>query len=431
MKKILNNGLTIVLKSTSENAQEVSLTFKCGHVNEPKIGIAAVYENIVKQNANNLMSICGGSMTSFVTGVKTSITVAVKNLYDNCVAAAVTKKALNNAIEDIVQHTKDLAPLPLRQAKLAYKHTAFGKNEVFWKTDDYIDKISQLTVDDVKAYITDNFVAKNVVLGYCGPKKYFDSVVEIAEQYFGALATGKRKNINLEYTGGYQNIEGNGKMQIALFGWDISKADNTASTNVLMSMLSGRLERSIGEAHLSAEAQVKIAGYFGLRTLRIAISCANKKDYDKCIDIVCRNVKRLQTSEASDRRIETSRQRAMSERLGVSNEALPRSVEIAWALLGRDIDYDADSAISNIWNVTAYDVQETAQVIFSKQMTCVFYTTQPFPSFEDIKDAMSADSQSGERAAEAVEDPEFADADPEFTDAERAAIERIDALNAE
>ena len=31
MKKILNNGLTIVLKSTSENAQEVSLTFKCGH----------------------------------------------------------------------------------------------------------------------------------------------------------------------------------------------------------------------------------------------------------------------------------------------------------------------------------------------------------------------------------------------------------------
>ena len=83
MKKILNNGLTIVLKSTSENAQEVSLTFKCGHVNEPKIGIAAVYENIVKQNANNLMSICGGSMTSFVTGVKTSITVAGKNIYDN------------------------------------------------------------------------------------------------------------------------------------------------------------------------------------------------------------------------------------------------------------------------------------------------------------------------------------------------------------
>ena len=107
----------------------------------------------------------------------------------------------------------------------------------------------------------------------------------------------------------------------------------------MMSMLSGRLERSLAEAGLVAEAVVKIAGYFGLRTLRIAVSCdadsvsaengKKRNVLQECIDVVSKNVKRLQTSIASDRRMETSRQRAMAERLGISNEALPRSVEVA------------------------------------------------------------------------------------------------------
>ena len=50
MKKILNNGLTIVCKDVNK-FEEVSLTFKCGHINEPLVGIAGVYEKIVTQTA--------------------------------------------------------------------------------------------------------------------------------------------------------------------------------------------------------------------------------------------------------------------------------------------------------------------------------------------------------------------------------------------
>ena len=87
--------------------------------------------------------------------------------------------------------------------------------------------------------------------------------------------------------------------------------------------------------------------------------------------------------------METSKQKAMVERLAISNEALPRSVEIAWALLGRGIDYDADSAIANIWDVSARDVKDAAKEIFSKKMTCVLYTNATCDGVKDIEAKMA------------------------------------------
>ena len=430
MKKILNNGLTIVCKN-SNKFEEVSLTFKCGHVNEPKVGIAAVYEKIVTNNSSALGSILGGSMTSFVIsnqpGKLISIEEAVKALYDGCVKVSVKKQVLIAAVNDIVKHTEDMAPLPERQVKLAYKHTAFG-NSNLWKTDEYIDKISELKVKDVKDYIASNFVGHNLVIGYCGPEKNLDIFVAAVEKHFGALPKGsKNVDCSLVYTGGFQVIEGGGIKQVARFGWNLPKEYNTAETNILMSMLAGRLERSIARANIAADTVVKIAGYFGLRTLCVTLTSFGKADFDAGVDIVLANIKRLQASLASDRRMETTRARAASERLGVSNEALPKSVVIAWALLGRNIDYDVDSVISNLYNVTARDVQDAAREIFSKEPTVVLYTNKPYPSFEEIKKAMDPAADEVESKSQEAALPE--DDDLELTEAEKAAIERIDACN--
>ena len=425
MKKIFNNGLIIVSKS-SNKFEEVSLTFKCGHVNEPKVGIAAVYEKIVTNNSPALGSILGGSMTSFVISNKPgsliSIEDAVKALYDGCVKVPVKKQALISAVNDIVKHTEDMAPLPERQVKLAYKHTAFG-NSNLWKTDEYIDKISELKVKDVKDYIAGNYVGNNIVIGYCGPEQNFDKVEAAVKKYFGSLPSGsKNVDCNLEYTGGFQVIEGGGIKQVARFGWNLPKEYNTAETNILMSMLAGRLERSVAQAKIAAETVVKIAGYFGLRTLCVTLTCFGKNDFDKGVNIVEANIKRLQASQASDRRMETTRARAASERLGVSNEALPKSVVIAWALLGRNIDYDVDSVISNLYNVSARDVQDAANEIFANEPTVVLYTNKPYPSFDEIKKAMDP---------KVVETAEQAPAAPSFSESERAAMARVDSLNAE
>ncbi len=384
----MENGITLVCRENNSANLEVSVTFKCGHINEPMLGIAAVYENVVHQASNNkVMSVYGGSMTSFVTTVaKEQLGCRLDELFSWC-CGSVTEERVTKAIADIVQHTKDLAPLPLRQAKLAYKHTAYGNNQVVWDTEDYIAKVSQITAKDVENYINDSFHGKNIVIAVSGASKILPTVQEaVMGSWFAlSLEEGKRQRLNnMLYTGGYQEIEGNGTTQIAMFGWDISDGEYLAETNVLMSMLSGRLERSLAGLGIPATYEIKVAGYFGLRSLRITVSCPTKSNFQKCIDVVAENVHRLRTSLASDRRLETSRQRAMAERLAISNEALPRSVKEAWSILRRSIDYDNDSAINGIWQVSAEDVRSAADIIFGRDITCVLYTNAKHESYESI-----------------------------------------------
>lgn len=416
MKKVLGNGVTIVCKSTRA-FEEMSLTFKCGHVNEPVVGIAGVYEKLVLMTSKFPMgSIFGGSMTSFVVrnvSGTNPVDSAVAALFKGCVKLSVTKAILAKAVEDIVKHTEDSVPLPERQVKLAYKHTAFG-NSTIWSIDEYIAKLEALTVDDVKKYIADNFVGNNVVIAYSGKEDDIDKVAEVVQKYFGNLPKGdKNADCTLDYTGGIQIIPGVGGINVARLGWNLPKEYNTAETNILMSMLAGRLERSLAEQKNPASAIVKIAGYFGLRTLCVTVTCPGKRNFDAAINILLANIKRLQLSEASDRRMETTRSRAATERLCVSNEVLPRSVEAAWALLGRNIDYDADSIINNMYDVNAHDVKIAAREIFSQKPTAVFYTRKPYPSYEKIVKAIACDNA----------------ANVKLTPAEKAAMEAIDASN--
>ena len=429
MKKILANGVTIVCKNACE-FKEVSLTFKSGHANEPKVGIAGVYEKLVTSNTHGTGSVFGGSMTSFIVynanGTST-LSKAVKALFSGCVKVPVTLKALTEVIKDVIQHTEDLAPLPERQVKLAYKHTAFG-NSKLWSTDEYIAKLQELTVKDVQEYIADNLVGNNIVVSYCGPidsehpEEDVNEVAKVVEKYFGKLPAGTKKaDCSLDYTGGFQFIQGEGAKHVARLGWYLPKEYNTAETNILMSMLAGRLERSMAEAKIDADTNVKVAGYFGLRTLGITLKCSGKRHFDAAFNIVLANIKRLQDSEATERRMETTRSRAANERLVVSNEVLPGSVEAAWSLLGRDIDYDADSVISDLYQVTAHDVKVAAREIFSQKPTVVLYTRKPYPTMDKIQKAIAYGAKPKAQVKKTDE--------TKFSEAEKAAMKSIDACH--
>jgi predicted Zn-dependent peptidase len=374
-KKVLGNG--VVLLHVANNGQagfELSLTFKCGHQNEPKLGLAALYENLVlRQAQGGLSAIYGGNLTSFQTsGPLSALNKKFNELWLCCLHPTIDADTVTIAADDIIKHTNDLAGIPLRQTKLAYKHTAFGQDDVVWDTAEYIKHVSSLTAEDVKEYVDTCFVGHNLVIGYSGSESGFAKVVKLADKLFGVLPAGKPSAVkSWFYTGGYQEIPGNGTVQIAMFGWDISRSGNFAETNVLMSMLSARLERAL--APLSATSEVKIAGYFGFRTLRISVACYNRKNFDKVLDEVCHQVHRLRNEQASDRRLETSKQRAMAERLAVSNELLPRSVHAAYLFLKRGIDYDNNRCVENISRTDAYDVMDKARDIFTPEMTCVIY----------------------------------------------------------
>ncbi|MBO6281113.1 MAG: insulinase family protein [Alphaproteobacteria bacterium] len=383
LKKVLENGITLVCCESNGSGFEVSLTIKSGHQNEPKLGLAALYENIVATQAQGgISAVCGGNITSFFTGGSMSeLSKKLNLLWHLCSNPVVCADTVTESINDIVLHTVDLAGVPMRQTKLAYKHTAFSQDKVVWNTDEYIKRVSSLMPDDVNDYIKTCYVGKNLIIGYSGPESSFERVEKLVSQLFGKLPEGKRSpGNNLLYTGGYQEIPGNGTIQIAMFGWDISRLSNFAETNVLMSMLSARLERAL--MPLKAASEVKIAGYFGYRTLRICVSCMQRSNFKKAVDVVCENVRRITHEDASDRRVETSRQRAMTERLAISNEALPQSVHAAWLQLRRGIDYDNDRCIRNIWRTTAADVRDKALDIFTKKMTCVVYGAHE--SYDDL-----------------------------------------------
>ena len=382
-KVVLNNGITILcVENNSTSGFEVSLTFKSGHQNEPKLGLAAVYEKIVEQQAQGEISaVYGGNITSFFTsGPLKTLSEKFNELWLYCEHPTVDSGTVQIAIDDIVQHTVDLAAVPMRQTKLAYKHTAFSQDDVVWDTTEYIAKVLSLTVDDVNNYITSNYVGRNIIIGYCGAESGFERLVKLVDKLFGSLPAGKPTPVkNLLYTGGYQEIPGNGTVQIAMFGWDLNLGDY-AETNVLMTMLSDRLERAV--APLSATSEVKIAGYFGFRTLRISVSCNNRRNFAKVVDEVCKQVARLKHENASPRRLETSRQRAMTQRLAMPNEALPNAVHAAWLFLKRGIDYDNNKCIANIYRTTANDVRDKALDIFAEKMTYVIYGAKA--SYEDI-----------------------------------------------
>ena len=381
MKKIvLSNGMKVV-KTNNSKVYSLSITVGIGHLNEPKLGLASVCEKVLAPQLNNALAIQGGTITSYLTGCPAE---EFENLLEKVAAVLknpnLSQELIDAAAEDVAQHTRDLAPLPERQWKLCYKHTAFGTSKLVWDLDAYIESVKSLKTEDLEALVDTYYTGKNIVIGVACDLPLAE-LKELMEKYFGSIPAGKKQKFEkLEYTGGYTARPAVGDVQTIAIGWDVSSLSNVAEANVLMSMLSGRLERDV--AGTGAVREVKIAGYYGMRTLRISIVAPADKDINDFIDIICKNVKRVTTTLASDRRMETSRQRAATEKLAKFSEPQDAAVEAAWQELGRNGMYDVDDRITATFLVSARNVKEIAQDIFSEKPTIVVFGENPYSEEE-------------------------------------------------
>ena len=381
MKKIvLSNGMKVV-KTNNSKVYSLSITVGIGHLNEPKLGLASVCEKVLAPQLNNALAIQGGTITSYLTGCPAE---EFENLLENVSAVLknpnLSQELIDAAAEDVAQHTRDLAPLPERQWKLCYKHTAFGTSKLVWDLDAYIESVKSLKTEDLEALVDTYYTGKNIVIGVACDLP-MDKLEKLMKEYFGKIPAGKKQKFEkLEYTGGYTARPAVGDVQTIAIGWDVSSLSNVAEANVLMSMLSGRLERDV--AGTGAVREVKIAGYYGMRTLRISIVAPADKDINDFIDIICKNVKRVTTTLASDRRMETSRQRAATEKLAKFSEPQDAAVEAAWQELGRNGMYDVDDRITATFLVSARNVKEIAQDIFSEKPTIVVFGENPYSEKE-------------------------------------------------
>lgn len=384
MKKIvLSNGLRVV-KTNNASVYSLSVTVGIGHLNEPKLGLAAVCEKVLAKQLNDAVAIQGGTITSYLTGSSAQEFDALLQKVSSVLMNPDLRQSLiDDAAEDVARHTRDLAPLPERQWKLRYKHTAFGSSDLVWDAEAYIASVKSLKTEDLEAVVDTYYTSANIVIGVACDLP-LRTLRELMEKYFGQLPKGKKQQFEkLDYTGGYAQLPVVGGYKTIAIGWDVSDLSGVAEANVMMSMLSGRLERDLAGAF--ALREVKIAGYYGMRTLRVSIVVGADEDINPYIDILCSNIRRLCTTEASDRRMETSRQRAGVEKLAKFADEEYAAVEIAWQELGRSGMYDIDERIDATFKVTAHDVQEISRDIFSGVPTIIVAAENPYSKEEILE----------------------------------------------
>ena len=361
----LENGLSVMYAGLAKKFS-VCVSINVGHVNEPKLGIANLFERTLLLQTCGIVPVFGGTMTAYTTGGDSLDEVLAKARKIFC-DTVVTPEYLERAKELICAQTYDMAPMTMRRMKLAYKHVAFGADLVR-PTEEYLGAINSYTVEDVREFANTYYTGSNIVLVVSGPNVSDLELEKLADEYFGDIPRGveaPRAKSNI-YTGGFDKIDVTNKTTRLMFGWDMSalSIDDSAATNVMMSMFLRRLERAYADkGYDDVQVDLKIAGYYGLRTIRAYVS-SSTLNAKELTDIFVSAVNRISDTEASDRRMERSRNEAMVEKLDKYEKSDDRALETAWQLIGRGSMYDVANRINSIFETRAEDVRDIARLVF-------------------------------------------------------------------
>ena len=377
-KFYLSNGTAVVYAGNS-GEYSVCLSVKIGHVNEPKLGLANLFERVLLYQLKGVIPVFGGTMTAY-TAVDDDLESVLEKVAQIFKSTSITEEYVELAKLAIIKQTKDTAPLTVRRAKLLYKHTAFGADLVR-STEEYLDSVRSHTVEDVRSFANTYYTASNLVLVISGPKKPIAEIKQLVTEYFGDIATGE-KQPKLEsniYTGGYGRMDVSDGITRLMFGWDVKHLtiSDSPAVNVMMSMFLRRLKRAYADAgKTDVQVELKIAGYYGLRTMRVTVTSmvASAKELT---DIFVKTVNRICDTEASVSRMEKSRNAAMVEKLDKYEKSDNKALETAWQLIGRGDMYNISNRIMGISDTTEHDVKMIARAIFRAKRPTYIVVAKP------------------------------------------------------
>lgn len=372
----LNNGLSVCYVEHSKQ-KSVCLGVGVGHVNEPKLGLANLFEKMVLMQVKSVMPVFGGTMTAYTTG-GSDIKSMMKNLA-SIFGAKLTEDYLYSAKQEIVRQTIDNAPLTMRRMKLLYKHTAFGADLVR-TTEEYLDAVNSYTLDDVMDFALTYYTASNMVLIVVGDST-LEAVKNISEEIFVDIVEGTHQSENTPniYTGGFGRLHVDDNLTRLMFGWDLKHLSiaDSPHVNVLMSMFLRRLERAYSEAGCEdVYVELKIAGYYGLRTMRVFIT-SHLATPKELTEIFIAALNRICDTEANESRMEKSRNAAMVEKLDKYEKSDDMALEVAWQITGRGSMYDTANRINSIYETTAHDVKVAARDVFRGSRPTYIVATKP------------------------------------------------------
>jgi predicted Zn-dependent peptidase len=327
-------------------------------------------------------------MTAYTTGEQ-DLVEAIEKASQIFNPDLIDEASMERAKKIIVQQTLDAAPMTTRRLKLLYKHTAFGADLVK-TTEEYIAAVQSYTIEDLRRFADTYYVAGNAVLVLTG--RINDNVKEAVQRCFGSVPRGQKtfRAVPDIYTGGFGHLVVDDETVRLMFGWDIQHltVSESPAVNVMMSMFLRRLERAYAEAGIDdAYVELKIAGYYGLRTMRVFIASHNATPRE-LTSIFIKALNRICDTHASDERMERSRNAAMTEKLDKYERTDDAALEVAWQLVGRGNMYDVTNRIRSIWETSAHDVKLVARSVFRTGVPTYIVAAQPdadFYSYQDLK----------------------------------------------
>lgn len=363
----LENGLTVMNINRSKGFSGC-LSINIGHVSEPSLGIAGLFEKTLLLQVSGVIPNFGGTMTAYTASSEGDLDKVMKSLSNIFNATKVTQAYVTRAQNWISEETRKNSLKPVRQMKLLYKHTAFGADLVR-PTEEFLHKLNSYSTEEVRTFANTYYTAKNTVLVIAGPKSALPQIKDLAEKYFGNIPAGEKLPVKKGsfYTGGYGRIDVVDDDTSLMFGWDASglTIDDSPAANVMMSMFLNRLEGAYLKEMPNAKVKVdfKIAGYYGIRTMRATVSSptAGAKEL---ADVFVNVVNRICDVPASDVAMESAKNWAMAEKLDKYEKSDNFALETAWQLIGRGSMYDTTNRITSIHEKTAEDVRDVATRMF-------------------------------------------------------------------
>ncbi len=377
-KFYLSNGAAVVFSGGS-GEYSVCLSVNIGHVNEPKLGLANLFERVLLFQVKGIIPVFGGTMTAY-TAVGDDLEEVLAKVSQIFNATSITEEYVELAKNAIVKQTMDAAPLTVRRAKLLYKHTAFGADLVR-TTEEYLQSVNSCSVEDVRSFANTFYTGSNLVLVISGQKKPVAEIKQLANKYFGNIPVGLKmpKLDSNIYTGGYGRMDVSDGLTRRMFGWDVKHltVSDSPAANVMMSMFLRRLERAYADAGVNdANVEFKIAGYYGLRTMRVTVTSrfAGAKELT---DIFVKALNRICDTEASVSRMEKSRNAAMVEKLDKYEKSDNKALETAWQLIGRGDMYNISNRIMGISDTSEHDVKVIARTVFRKRRPTYIVVAEP------------------------------------------------------
>ena len=362
----LKNGLTIMYVNHSHGFSGC-LSVNVGHISEPSLGLASLFEKTLLLQTTGIIPFFGGTMTAY-TALDNNLEQLIIKLSKVFNATVVTSGYVTRAQNWITEETRKNALKPVRQMKLLYKHTAFGADLVR-PMEEFLHKLNSYSVEDVRRFANTYYTAKNVVLVIAGPKSSERFVRDLAEQYLGSIPSGEKQpeHKGSIYTGGYGRINVVDDDTSVMFGWNASglTIDDSPAANVMMSMFLNMLEGAYLQQMPQAKVKVdfKIAGYYGVRTMRATVSSPTA-DSKSLTDVFVSVVNKICDVPATDAILESSRNWAMTEKLDKYEKSDDLALETAWQLIGRGSMYDTVNRITSIHETTAEAVRDVAERVF-------------------------------------------------------------------